>query len=70
MIIRVDIWGGKNSCVHLARYHLADQPEAGALVMREARDGFLVNVRVLGPGEGWGPAENFDKRGPLVMGRA
>lgn len=69
--LRLDVWGGACSCDHLARLHFSlGDPAWGARQMSELTAGFLVNVRVLGPGEGWGGCEDFDVRGSLVVGRA
>jgi len=62
--IRVDVWGGEHSQDHVARYHLEPSPDAidWGRVEADLRGGFLVNIRMLGPGEGWGPDHDFDER--------
>lgn len=62
-VLRLDVWGGECSGDHLARGHYAlDDPAWVARQRLELRDGYLVNVRALGAGEGWGPTEDFDLR--------
>jgi len=69
--IRLDIWGGDNSMDHVARsHHAIDDPSWLIRQGDELRAGFLVNVRALAAGEGWGLCEDFDERKRLVMGRA
>ncbi len=67
--IRVDIWGGEASCEHIARFHLSME-EAMTLSSRELRDGYLINLRALADGEGWGPSEDYDSRSTLISGHA
>lgn len=70
-MIRVDVWGGEGSSDHLARYHLALGDVGWEAITRdELRRGFLVNLRVLGVGEGWGQSEDFDERQPMVAGHS
>lgn len=67
-MIRVDIWGGAGSRVHVARQHYApDDPNFELLVRVELKNGFLVNLREVAKGEGWGPDHTFDDR---IGGRA
>lgn len=69
--IRIDVWGGEGSCDHIARYHLSlAGPMWEAKARQELESGFLVNLRVLGSGEGWGPNEDFDERETLVVGHS
>lgn len=69
--IRVDVWGGENSNDHVARYHLTfDGTMWQSKARQELESGFLVNLRVLGPGEGWGPNEDFDERETLAVGNS
>lgn len=62
--LRVDIWGGDHSLDHVARWHAPLSPSDGwsARVAAELADGFLVNLRHLGPHEDWAPDEDFDSR--------
>jgi hypothetical protein len=62
-VLRYDVWGGHHSEDHIARSHyaLADQ----TVWLRSENDliaGYLVNIRLLGPGDGWGSSEEFDLR--------
>lgn len=69
-VLRFDVWGGECSCDHLARYHYAIDDHAWINRQRQELDaGYLVNVRTLGQGEGWGGSEDFDARTPLAIGR-
>jgi hypothetical protein len=68
-VARLDIWGGHHSMDHIARsHHSADEQQLWTLMQNEMSNGFLVNIRLLGPGEGWGPNEDFDTRKKLVVG--
>lgn len=69
-VIRIDIWGGENSNDHVARYHLNIDEMWKARAYQELLDGFLVNLRILGSDEGWGPNEDFDERETLVVGHS
>jgi hypothetical protein len=62
--LRLDVWGGENSREHLARsHHGLDEEKLWQAVRNELNGGFLVNLRMLGKGEGWGPNIDFDGRG-------
>ena len=70
-VLRFDVWGGDCSCNHVARYHFdLDDPLWLERQRQELRAGFLVNLRMLGSGEGWGSNEDFDARSPMTAGRA
>ncbi|RJF81105.1 hypothetical protein D3877_12850 [Azospirillum cavernae] len=66
-----DVWGGPDSMDHLAR-RFFDFGDASwpAVAASEVSAGFLVNVRMIGPGEGWGDRQDFDHRGASPAGRA
>jgi hypothetical protein len=69
-VIRLDVWGGEASMDHLARTHFTTIEAAQDVLAREVKSGFLVNIRALGPGEGWGSSDEFDVRAPLTTGHA
>jgi hypothetical protein len=57
-MIVVDVWGGKNSMEHVARF-MRGEAEALELARRELRAGFLVNLRFE---VAFGPEQDFDSR--------
>ena len=59
-MIVIDIWGGPESCDHLARF-LRPLADALELAKRELLAGFLVNLR---DEVAWGDYEEFDERKP------
>ncbi len=66
--IRLDVWGGPGSMDHLAREHFeVAGPDWAARTEVELRAGYLVNLRLVGPGEGWGPDQSFDERVPELL---
>jgi hypothetical protein len=62
--LRIDVWGGECSMDHMARTDVAvtDLSDHLDFIQAELDQGFLVNLRALGPDEGWGPDTNFDAR--------
>jgi hypothetical protein len=58
--IVVDIWGGKNSGDHVARF-LLPMEEALVVTQVELTKGYLINLR-LETDLAWGDDLNFDKR--------
>ena len=56
--IIVDIWGGRRSQDHVARF-IRDMPEALILAHTELEKGFLVNLRAEA---NFGPEEDWDER--------
>lgn len=58
-LVVVDVWGGVNSQDHVAR-KVRQIDDALDLARRELAAGFLVNLRVGGPGVGFEP--DFDLR--------
>lgn len=57
-MIIVDIWGGKNSMTHVARF-MREEDDALEIARRELRAGYLVNLRY---DAAFGPANDFDDR--------
>ena len=57
-MVVVDIWGGKLSQDHVARY-LLDTEAAMTLAKHELHQGYLVNLRQEAK---WGQEYNFDTR--------
>lgn len=69
--VRFDVWGGESSMDHVARAHYTIDDQAWRdRASTEMAGGFLVNLRVLGAGEGWGPNEDFDERTGSTAGHA
>jgi hypothetical protein len=65
--LRLDVWGGYHSMDHLARSHHAAEDDAlWQRIRNELSGGYLVNLRLLGPGEGWGADLDFDERVSFV----
>lgn len=56
--IVVDIWGGNNSCIHIARSNLPIQ-QALEMARQELLAGFLVNLRA---DSALDNSEDFDSR--------
>jgi hypothetical protein len=62
-VLRLDVWGGERSMEHVSRSHHAEMDASvWQRVRNEVAAGYLVNLRGLGPGEGWGPNLDFDER--------
>jgi hypothetical protein len=57
-MVVIDIWGGKNSCDHLARF-MRPIEEALQIARNELMKGYLVNLR---DEVAWGNEEEFDMR--------
>lgn len=57
-MIVMDVWGGKNSMDHVARF-IRNFDDAVELSRDELRAGFLVNLR---EDAAWGDYEDFDNR--------
>lgn len=57
-MIVVDIWGGKNSMDHVARFYRGVE-DAVTIARRELAAGFLVNLRAEAS---FGPDGDFDSR--------
>lgn len=54
----VDVWGGPDSCDHVARFYRS-LDDAIEIARRELAAGFLVNLRCEAA---WGPEGEFDDR--------
>ncbi len=70
-MVRIDTWGGENSNEHIARQHVRFGTHLiHAICDLGLSQGYLVNLRVLKEGEGWGPNEDFDLRAHAAKGHA
>lgn len=63
MMCVLDVWGGRDSEEHIARYILTIH-DAVLLAELEVQSGFLVNLRAE---VAWGGFVNFDKRIPEAV---
>lgn len=62
-LVRYDVWGGESHMDHVARRHFDEDATTWAAEAHvDMAKGFLVNLRFLEDGEGWGPDQDFDLR--------